>query len=109
VKACRFFYNQEVLKGKQRITVYDNEFRTILNDCSRLIIPVVNEMFGEPYTGRKLWRAGVRNIMLSVCPTPSIPFFHPKMRNYPPDPASGCSIHLLGSVMHTREAFLTAK
>lgn len=33
--------------------VYDGVFRTILNDCSKLVIPVVNEIFGEDYTGNE--------------------------------------------------------
>lgn len=32
-------------------TIYDGVFRTILNDCRKLIIPVINEIFGETYTG----------------------------------------------------------
>lgn len=32
-------------------TPYDDVFRTLLNDCTSLIIPVVNEIFGEHYTG----------------------------------------------------------
>jgi hypothetical protein len=32
-------------------TEYDDVFRTLLTDCTHLIIPVVNEMFGENYTG----------------------------------------------------------
>ena len=32
-------------------TPYDDVFRTLLNDCSNLIIPVINEVFGESYTG----------------------------------------------------------
>ncbi len=31
--------------------IYDGAFRTILNDCRKLIIPVINEIFGEAYTG----------------------------------------------------------
>ena len=31
--------------------VYDGAFRTILNDCRKLIIPVINEIFGENYIG----------------------------------------------------------
>ncbi len=31
--------------------IYDGAFRTILNDCRKLIIPVINEIFGENYTG----------------------------------------------------------
>ena len=36
-------------------TAYDDAFRTLLNDCSELIIPVVNEVFGEHYTGATCW------------------------------------------------------
>lgn len=32
-------------------TPYDDVFRTLLNDCSFLIIPVINEVFGEHYVG----------------------------------------------------------
>ena len=32
-------------------TPYDDVFRTLLNDCSSLIIPVINEVFGEKYDG----------------------------------------------------------
>ncbi len=32
-------------------TVYDNVFGTMLHDCTSLIIPVVNEVFGEVYSG----------------------------------------------------------
>ena len=43
-------------------TPYDDVFRTLLNDCAALIIPVINEMFGEHYTGKEcikfsFWRA----------------------------------------------------
>lgn len=31
--------------------IYDGAFRTIVNDCRRLILPMINEMFGEDYTG----------------------------------------------------------
>ena len=34
-------------------TPYDDVFRTLLNDCSALIIPVINEVFGERYTGQE--------------------------------------------------------
>ena len=33
--------------------IYDGAFRTILNDCRKLIIPVINETFGETYTGEE--------------------------------------------------------
>ncbi len=32
-------------------TPYDDVFRTLLNDCSALIIPVINELFDEEYSG----------------------------------------------------------
>jgi len=32
-------------------TPYDDVFKTLLNDCTELIIPVVNEGFHENYTG----------------------------------------------------------
>ena len=32
-------------------TPYDDAFRTLLNDCSALILPVLNEAFGEHYDG----------------------------------------------------------
>lgn len=34
-------------------TPYDDVFRTLLNDCSELIIPVINEVFGENYPGKE--------------------------------------------------------
>ena len=34
-------------------TPYDDVFRTLLNDCSSLILPVINEMFGEHYSGQE--------------------------------------------------------
>lgn len=34
-------------------TPYDDVFRTLLIDCSELIIPVVNEIFREDYTGNE--------------------------------------------------------
>lgn len=41
--------------GNARITStpYDDVFRTLLNDCSSLIIPVINEVFGEHYSGQE--------------------------------------------------------
>ena len=32
-------------------TPYDDVFRTLLNDCSSLIIPVINEIFSEHFSG----------------------------------------------------------
>ena len=34
-------------------TPYDDVFRTLLIDCKGLIIPVVNEVFGEHFTGKE--------------------------------------------------------
>ncbi len=34
-------------------TPYDDVFWTLLNDCSHLILPVINEIFGEHYTGNE--------------------------------------------------------
>lgn len=34
-------------------TPYDDVFRTLLNDCSSLIIPMINEIFGEHYSGKE--------------------------------------------------------
>lgn len=33
--------------------IYDGIFRTMLNDCRKLIIPVINEIFREAYTGEE--------------------------------------------------------
>ena len=33
--------------------IYDGAFRTILNDCRKLIIPVINDIFDEHYTGEE--------------------------------------------------------
>lgn len=45
--------------------IYDGAFRTILSDCRKLIIPVINEIFGETYTGEEeiqFWRGYRGNI-----------------------------------------------
>ncbi|MBO6236267.1 MAG: hypothetical protein J6N22_06070, partial [Schwartzia sp.] len=34
-------------------TPYDDVFRTLLNDCSKLILPVLNESFNEHYSGHE--------------------------------------------------------
>ena len=34
-------------------TPYDDVFRTLLNDCTQLIIAVINEAFSEHYTGEE--------------------------------------------------------
>ncbi len=33
--------------------IYDGVFRTIINDCRKLVLPVINEIFGEAYTGEE--------------------------------------------------------
>jgi hypothetical protein len=33
--------------------IYDGAFRTSLNDCRKLVIPVINEIFDESYTGEE--------------------------------------------------------
>lgn len=33
--------------------IYDVAFRTILNNCRKLVIPVINEIFHENYTGNE--------------------------------------------------------
>ncbi len=39
--------------GVQTSTPYDDVFRTLLNDCRQLVIQLVNEVFGENYTGNE--------------------------------------------------------
>ena len=34
--------------------IYDGAFRTILNDCRQMIIPVINGIFKEDYTGNEI-------------------------------------------------------
>lgn len=34
--------------------IYDGAFQTILNDCRQMIIPVINEIFKEDYTGNEI-------------------------------------------------------
>ena len=44
---------RRILMENARITntPYDDVFRTLLNDCSSLIIPIINEVFHEHYSG----------------------------------------------------------
>ena len=44
-------------------TPYDDVFRTMLNDCSSLIIPVINEVFSEQYTGEEEVILSLRHII----------------------------------------------
>lgn len=46
-------------------TPYDDVFRTMLNDCSNLILPVINEMFGEHYTGKETIIFGINEHFLN--------------------------------------------
>lgn len=44
----------ESQKGRNYVwEIYDGVFRTILNDCRKLIIPVINVIFEETYTGNE--------------------------------------------------------
>jgi len=38
-------------KAESMANIYDGAFHTILNDCQKLVIPLINEVFGETYTG----------------------------------------------------------
>ena len=35
-------------------TPYDDAFRTLLQDCPELVIPLINELFGTDYTGQEV-------------------------------------------------------
>lgn len=50
VKKC---YDKGTNRRGDMANIYDGAFRTILNDCRKLVIPVVNEIFGETYTGKE--------------------------------------------------------
>ncbi|MCD7806025.1 MAG: hypothetical protein LUH19_01635, partial [Lachnospiraceae bacterium] len=39
--------------GVHHGTPYDDVFRTLTNDCSPLLIPLINEVFGERFTGKE--------------------------------------------------------
>ena len=43
----------EIKEYKTIGTPYDDVFRTLLNDCSQLIIPVINEIFKTRFTGNE--------------------------------------------------------
>ena len=45
--------NKRITNKTRTSTPYDDVFRTLLNDCSSLIIPVINEVFSEHYTGKE--------------------------------------------------------
>ena len=40
--------------ANESYTAYDDVFRTIVNDCSRLVIPMLNELFASEYNGNEL-------------------------------------------------------
>lgn len=46
-------------------TPYDDVYRTMLNDCSSLILPVINEMFSEHYIGNEKIIFGVNEHFLN--------------------------------------------
>ena len=35
-------------------TPYDDTFRTLLQDCPELVVPLINELFGTNYTGQEV-------------------------------------------------------
>ena len=39
--------------NKNTPTPYDDAFRTLMNDCVQLLIPVINEVFGKHYSGNE--------------------------------------------------------
>lgn len=44
--------------------IYDGAFRTILNECRKLVIRVINEIFGETYTGKEQIRFSPKEFFL---------------------------------------------
>ena len=42
-----------MIKVQTNSNVYDDVFRTLVVDCSHLLIPIINEAFGEHYTGKE--------------------------------------------------------
>ena len=46
------------IHNKNINTPYDDVFRTLTVDCSRLLIPVLNEVFGKNYTGNEIIEFG---------------------------------------------------
>jgi len=49
---CRMPEKEQIMAN----TPYDDVFRTLLNDCSSLILPLLNEVFGEQYKGEEAIR-----------------------------------------------------
>ena len=50
--------DEKQMSSGQSPTPYDDVFRTMLVDCSKLVIPVINEVFDENYTGDEEIRFG---------------------------------------------------
>lgn len=46
-------------------TPYDDVFRTLMYDCRRLVFPLINEVFGEHYTGKEKIVYGKNEIFLN--------------------------------------------
>ena len=40
--------------ANESYTAYDDVFRTIVNDCSRLVLHMLNELFASEYNGNEL-------------------------------------------------------
>ena len=51
-QACLFAKFPCIIKLMKNIsTPYDDSFRTLMNDCNQLLIPLINEVFGKNYAG----------------------------------------------------------
>ncbi len=56
VESRAYIWYYKTIKQKGGISIgdiYDGVFRTILNDCQQLVIPIINEIFHENYTGNE--------------------------------------------------------
>ena len=45
-------------------TPYDDTFRTLLQDCPELVVPLINELFGTNYTGREVVVSNENEILI---------------------------------------------
>jgi len=45
-------------------TPYDDTFRTLLQDCPELVVPLINELFGTNYPGREVVVSNENEIFL---------------------------------------------
>ena len=45
-------------------TPYDDAFRTLLQDCPELVIPLINELFGTDYTGQEVVLSSTNEIFI---------------------------------------------